>query len=195
MKQVKEALTQLPLTGVPEHDLTALNGRTLLGTQLVNGEVTLPANGTFDRLIRATHRETIATVSGSKLIISDKQNVRLTLEPTAVDVFIAKVNAQEFSLMASGPTYTTVLHLVADPYDFYMTFGRGQAAKYLIEHPQALPVNDVIGLAHIDTGKTVLDFDQAITAFGYDKLVAGTELTFLNSQKPAATSGLRAIYP
>ncbi|WP_203664404.1 hypothetical protein [Lacticaseibacillus sp. 53-4] len=197
MKQVKEALSRPPLLAFPERDaLTVLNGRMLIGTQLVNGEVTLPANGTFDRLIHAAKRhETIATVSDNQLILSEKKAPKLTLEPTAVDVFIAKVNAQEFSLMSSGPTYISVLHLVDQNFDFYLSFARGQAAKYLIEHPQGLPVNDVMGLKHIDTGKTVLDFDQAITSYGYDKLVAGTELAFLDYKEPAATSRIRSIYP
>lgn len=197
MKQVKEALSRPPLLALPEGDTpTVLNGRTLIGSQLVNGEMALPANGTFDRLIHTAKRhETIATVSDSKLIFSEKGQTKLTLEPDVVDVFIAKVNAQEFSLMSSGPTYISFLHLVDQTYDFYLSFARGQATKYLIEHPQGLPVNDVMGLRNIDTGKTVLNFDQAITSYGFEKLVAGTELAFLNYKEYAATSRIRSIYP
>lgn len=195
MKQVKEALTQPAFRTLPEDGVAALNGRTLFTTQLINGEVSLPARGSFTSIIGALSTGITLTVEGNQIILKGNGKTRLTVTPTAVDVFLARIKAQEYSFSQTAPIYLTFLHLTGDNFDFYVRVSGGRAGMYLVAHPQQLPVHDVLGIKRIVAGATEPELAKAINDYGYEKLVEGTEVAFLGKDNIAGAYQLAAVTP
>ncbi|WP_125708564.1 hypothetical protein [Lacticaseibacillus porcinae] len=180
MKNVKEALTKPAFRGLPKDGLTALSGRTLFTIQLVNGDHTFPSRGTFAHLINTFSTGVTVTVTKNQVTLDGHENKQITIIPTSVDIFLARTNANQFNLRQAAPVYITFLHMVGDDFDFYIRVSGGRAGKYLIDHPQQLPVHDILGLKHIETGQTEMDLVDAINSYGYTKLIEGSEVAFLD---------------
>ena len=195
MEKVKEALTQPAIRTLPKDGIAALNGRTLFTTQLINGDVSLPARGSFTSVIGALSTGITLAVEGNQITLKGNGKPWMTLAPTTVDVFLARIKAQEYSFSQTAPIYLTFLHLVGADFDFYTRVSGGRAGKYLIEHPQQLPVHDVLGIKEIDTGDTEPELAKAINDYGYEKLVKGTEVAFLAEDNIAGAYQLRAVTP
>ncbi|WP_125710489.1 hypothetical protein [Lacticaseibacillus porcinae] len=195
MENVLEALKKPAIRAIPEDGLALLNDRTLFVVQLINGKSKLPSRGSFTHVIGAVSTGVTLTVDGDHITLKGRANRELTLTPTTVDVFVAEIKANEYSLMQIAPIYLTFLHLVGADFDFYVRVSGGRAAKQLIEQPQQLPVHDVLGLKAIDTGETEMDLAQAIDHYGYEKLVAGTEVEFLGQDNIAEGYHLASVTP
>lgn len=195
MEKVKEALTQPAIRELPKDGISALNGRTLFTTQLINGDVSLPARGSFSSVIGALSTGITLTVEGNQITINGHGESWMPVTPTAVDVFLARFKAQEYSFSQTAPVYLTFLHLVGTNFDFYTRVSGGRAGKYLIEHPQQLPVHDVLGIKEVATGETEPELAKAINDYGYEKLVKGTEVAFLAEDNIADAYQLKSVTP
>ncbi|WP_225047975.1 hypothetical protein [Lacticaseibacillus kribbianus] len=195
MKQLKEALTAPAIRTAQPDGVAALTGRTLFATQLINGDAALPARGSFTRVIGALSTGITVTVAGNQVTLTSHGRTWATLTPTAVDVFLAQIKAQEYSFSQTEPIYLTFVHLTGEKFDFYVRVSGGRAGKYLVDHPQKLPVHDVLGIKALALGDTEPELIRAINDHGYDKLVADTEVAFLGADNIARGYQLAAVTP
>ncbi|WP_125708566.1 hypothetical protein [Lacticaseibacillus porcinae] len=185
MNDAYEALAKPAIRFLSDNGLSALTGRVLFTTQLVIGKVSLPARGSFKHLIGAFSDGITVTVVGDQVMLDAPRKKQFTFTPTRIDVFLAQIKANEYSSWQTSPSYLTFLHMIGKDFDFYIRVSGGRAGKYLIDHPQQLPVHDILGLKNIETGHSEIDLAEAINAYGYSKLVEDTPVAFLNTDNIA----------
>ena len=83
----------------------------------------------------------------------------------------------------SIPFFYSILHLIAAGSDFYLRIPGAKAARYLLDHPNGLPIRDVLNIKQIPYHESEIELTKAINAFGYSKLIANTELAFFDDDQ------------
>lgn len=179
-QDVKNSLLKSFLYFIPMNDLSILNGRRLKGRALKVDGLTLPAKGTFGKIFTALQHNIDVEVHQGKITVIENKNV-LRISPENIDIFWVKINSQSYSaISSSGPIYHSMFHIHSDTYDFYIQIPGARAAQYLIANPHGLIINDITKIGTLRQRQSEYDLYDEINDVGFDHLVAGTGLEFLD---------------
>lgn len=81
------------------------------------------------------------------------------------------------------PAFHSILHLVATGIDFYLRIPGAKAARYLLDHPNDLPLRDVLNIKQIPYHESEIELTKAINTFGYSRLISNTKLAFFDDDQ------------
>ncbi|WP_390405643.1 hypothetical protein [Lacticaseibacillus jixiensis] len=179
IEDVKASLRQPASYYIPKA-VALINGRRLKGRALKIDGLTLPGKGTFGKIFTALQHNIDVTVSDHQLVVTENDTVLKFVDPQ-IDVYWLLIHSESYgAISATGPIYHTVLHIVAQPYDFYVQLPGARAATYLVHHPHNLTINDWTQTGSFEEHDSKYALYDQINRVGYAKLVAGTGLEFLN---------------
>jgi hypothetical protein len=146
-----------------------------------------PALGTFAPLLDNRLHQITVTINAGTLTLTQPKQTPWTLKPTAVDIFWQRRATANGIVVADkntvDPAFRSVLHLVAANTDFYLRIPGAKAARYLLDHPNDLPVHDVLNIKQIPYNESESELTKVINAFGYSNLIAHTELAYFDNKQ------------
>lgn len=185
MEKVQTAFAQVALHGLPASDLrSSINGRIVQAHALKVDGLQFPELGTFAPLLNERKHQITVTLKAGTLTFTNQGQTLWTLTPTTMDLFWQR-RAPANGVFVGGkntvdPVFHSILHLVAASADFYLRIPGAKAARYLLDHPNGLPLRDVLNIKQIPYHESEIELTKAINAFGYSKLIANTELAFFD---------------
>lgn len=188
MKNVQTAFAQVALHGLPDADhRTTINGRIIQIHALKVDGLQFPALGTFAPLIDGHKHQITASLKAGTFTFTNQDQTLWVLTPTTVDLFWQRRAPANGVVVAAkntvDPVFRSVLHLVAADTDFYLRIPGAKAARYLLDHPNGLPLHDALNLKQIPYHESEIELTKAINNVDYSHLIANTELAFFDDSQ------------
>ena len=188
MEKVQTAFSQVAIHGLPDGDhLDAINGRILQVHALKVDGLQFPELGTFAPLLNDHKHQITVTLNAGTLTFTNQDQTLWALTPTSVDLFWQRRAPANAVFVANkntvDPVFRSILHLVGKNADFYLRIPGAKAARYLLNHPNGLPLRDVLNIKQIPYHESEIELTKAINAFGYSKLISNTELAFFDDDQ------------
>ena len=188
MEKVQAAFAQVALHGLPDNGhRSVINGRIVQAHALKVDGLQFPELGTFAPLLNERKHQIAVTLKTGTLAFTNQGQTLWTLTPTSVDLFWQR-RAPANGVFVGGkntvdPVFHSILHLVATDADFYLRIPGAKAARYLLDHPNGLPLRDVLNIKQIPYNESESELTKTINAFGYSNLISNTELTFFDDDQ------------
>ena len=188
MEKVQAAFAQVALHGLPASDQrSAINGRIVQVHALKVDGLQFPELGTFSPLLNERKHQITVILKDGTLTFTNQDQPLWALTPTTVDLFWQR-RAPANGVFVGGkstvhPVYHSILHLVGANTDFYLRIPGAKTARYLLDHPNDLPLRDVLNIKQIPYHESEIELTKAINTFGYSRLISNTKLAFFDDDQ------------
>lgn len=166
---------------------SAINGRIVQVHALKVDGLQFPELGTFSPLLNERKHQITVILKDGTLTFTNQDQPLWALTPTTVDLFWQR-RAPANGVFVGGkntvdPAFHSILHLVATGIDFYLRIPGAKAARYLLDHPNDLPLRDVLNIKQIPYHESEIELTKAINTFGYSRLISNTKLAFFDDDQ------------